>query len=84
MCVCVSKQKLSPTCEKNKPKRKIRTIKKNQKRINQAIELFATREDCDWISVNHKEFSGTYDSYPTRDLLSNEINENYSVELYSR
>ena len=57
---------------------------KNQKRINQAIELFATREDCDWISVNHKEFSGTYDSYPTRDLLSNEINENYIVELYSR
>ena len=57
---------------------------KNQKRINQAIELFATREDCDWTSVNHKEFSGTYDSYPTRDLLSNEINENYIVELYSR
>ena len=57
---------------------------KNQKRINQAIELFAAREDCDWISVNHKEFSGTYDSYPTRDLLSNEINENYIVELYSR
>ena len=57
---------------------------KNQKRINQAIELFANREACDWISVDHKEFSGTYDSFPTRDLLSTEINENYIVELYSR
>ena len=57
---------------------------KNQKRIGQAIDLFSNRETCDWISVDHKEFSGTYDSFPTRDLLSTEINENYIVELYSR
>ena len=57
---------------------------KNQKRINQAIELFASRESCDWISVDHKDYSGTFDSIPTRELLSNEINENYIVELYSR
>ena len=57
---------------------------KNQKRINQAIELFASRESCDWISVDHKDYSGTFDSIPTRQLLSNEINENYIVELYSR
>ena len=57
---------------------------KSQKRISQAAELFATREDCDWISVDHKEFSGTFSSLPTRDLLSTEINENYIVELYSR
>jgi small subunit ribosomal protein S4 len=57
---------------------------KNQKRIAQAAELFVSREDCDWISVDHKEFSGTYTSQPTRDLLSTEINENYIVELYSR
>ena len=62
----------------------VSTKGKNQKRIVQAIELFATRETCDWISVDHKEFSGTYDSFPTRDLLSTEINENYIVELYSR
>ena len=48
------------------------------------IDLFSNRETCDWISVDHKEFSGTYDSFPTRDLLSTEINENYIVELYSR
>ncbi|RZO99298.1 MAG: 30S ribosomal protein S4 [Gammaproteobacteria bacterium] len=57
---------------------------KNQKRINQAIELSAGRESCDWISVDHKDYSGTFDSIPTRELLSNEINENYIVELYSR
>ena len=57
---------------------------KNQKRVNQAIELFAGRESCDWISVDHKDYSGTLDSIPTRELLSNEINENYIVELYSR
>ena len=43
---------------------------KNQKRINQAIELFASRESCDWISVDHKDYSGTFDSIPTRELLS--------------
>ena len=57
---------------------------KNQKRVNHAIELFTGRERCDWISVNHKDYSGTLDSIPTRELLSNEINENYIVELYSR
>ena len=55
---------------------------KNQKRINQAIELSAGRESCDWISVDHKDYSGTFDSIPTRELLSNEINEIYIVELF--
>ena len=57
---------------------------KNQKRVVQAMDLFTTRETCDWITVNHKDFSGTFDAQPTRELLSNEINENYIVELYSR
>jgi small subunit ribosomal protein S4 len=57
---------------------------KNQKRVVQAMDLFTTRETCDWITVNHKDFSGTFDTQPTRELLSNEINENYIVELYSR
>ena len=52
---------------------------KNQKRVNQAIELFSSREICDWISVDHKDYSGIFDSVPTRELLSNEINENYIV-----
>ena len=42
---------------------------KNQKRINQAIELFASRESCDWISVDHKDYSGTFDSIPTLSLI---------------
>ena len=66
-----------------KRKSNIAWLKPN-KRINQAIELFASRESCDWISVDHKDYSGTFDSIPTRELLSNEINENYIVELYSR
>ena len=57
---------------------------KNQKRVVQAMDLFTTRETCDWITVNHKDYSGTFDTQPTRELLSNEINENYIVELYSR
>ena len=57
---------------------------KKQKWIMQAIDLFANRETCDWISLHIKEFTENYDSFPTRDLLSTEINENYIVELYSR
>ena len=39
---------------------------------------------CEWIEVNHDNFSGIYKNTPDRDLLSSEINESFIVELYSR
>jgi small subunit ribosomal protein S4 len=57
---------------------------RNQKRISQSFEIFKTREPCEWIEVNHDNFSGIYKNTPDRDSLSNEINESFIVELYSR
>ena len=57
---------------------------RNQKRISQSFEIFKTREPCEWIEVNHDNFSGIYKNTPDRDLLSSEINESFIVELYSR
>ena len=57
---------------------------RNQKRISQSFEIFKTREPCEWIEVNHDNFSGIYKTTPDRDLLSSEINESFIVELYSR
>ena len=57
---------------------------RNQKRISQSFEIFKTREPCEWIEVNHDNFSGVYKNTPDRDLLSSEINESFIVELYSR
>ena len=48
--------------------------------LREQIQKFCISES----SVDHKDYSGTLDSIPTRELLSNEINENYIVELYSR
>ena len=57
---------------------------RNQKRISQSFEIFKTREPCEWIEVDHDNFSGIYKNTPDRDLLSSEINESFIVELYSR
>ena len=51
---------------------------------NITFEIFKTREPCEWIEVNHDNFSGIYKNTPDRDSLSSEINESFIVELYSR
>jgi len=62
----------------------VRDRKKGQLRIASALKIAATREDCDWIEVDEKNFKGVFKSVPDRTDLSSEINENLIVELYSK
>ena len=50
----------------------------------QALKIAASREECDWIEVDEKNFKGVFKSVPDRADLSTEINENLIVELYSK
>ena len=57
---------------------------KSQKRVLKAIEIAASRSDCDWLKVNNGGFSGVFSSAPERDYLDSDINENLIIELYSK
>ena len=62
----------------------VRETKKSHLRISAALKIAATREDCDWLEVDDKNFKGVFKSVPDRTDLSTEINENLIVELYSK
>ena len=62
----------------------VRETKKGHLRISAALKIAATREDCDWLEVDDKNFKGVFKSVPDRTDLSTEINENLIVELYSK
>ena len=62
----------------------VRESKKGHLRIAAALKIAATREECDWIEVDDKNFKGVFKSVPDRADLSTEINENLIVELYSK
>ena len=55
---------------------------KKQERVKQALEISASRPDCDWLKVDKNDFSGVYNAVPERDQLDSDINENLIVELY--
>ena len=57
---------------------------KNQDRVKQALDISASRPDCDWLKVDKNDFSGVYNAVPERDQLDSDINENLIVELYSK
>ena len=57
---------------------------KKQERVKQALEISASRPDCDWLKVDKNDFSGVYNAVPERDQLDSDINENLIVELYSK
>ena len=57
---------------------------KEQDRVKQALEISASRPDCDWLKVDKNDFSGVYNAVPERDQLDSDINENLIVELYSK
>jgi len=61
----------------------VREKAKNQLRIQGALALAANRP-VDWVSVNSDKLEGVFSSYPERDELPSEINENLIVELYSK
>ena len=58
---------------------------KNQLRIKEAMTL---SQEMDlvavWMEVSHDKMEGEYKSYPDRNDLPADINENLIVELYSK
>ncbi len=62
----------------------IREKSKTQLRIQGALALSAQRTPVDWVDVNTEKLEGLFKAYPMREELSQEINENLIVELYSK
>ena len=62
----------------------VRESKRGHLRITAALKIAESREECDWIEVDDKNFKGVFKSVPDRTDLSTEINENLIIELYSK
>ena len=62
----------------------VREKSKDQLRIQGALSLSAQRAAVEWVDVNAEKLEGHFKAYPMRDELSQEINENLIVELYSK
>ncbi|NVK31724.1 MAG: 30S ribosomal protein S4 [Gammaproteobacteria bacterium] len=62
----------------------VREKARKQTRIAEALQLAANRGDCSWISFDASKFEGVFKALPDRAELSQEINENLIVELYSK
>ena len=62
----------------------VRAKSQNQLRIQGALALAANRAPVPWVEVNTNKMEGVFKSYPEREDLPQEINENLIVELYSK
>ena len=62
----------------------IRSKAKEQLRIKAALDLAGQRNPVEWISVDQSKLEGEFIRKPDRSDLSQEINENLIVELYSK
>lgn len=62
----------------------IREKSRNQLRISGALTLAANRAPVPWVEVNADKMEGVFKSFPEREDLPQEINENLIVELYSK
>lgn len=62
----------------------VREKAKNQLRIRAALELAGQRSDVAWVDVDSSKMEGTFKAMPERQDLSQDINENLIVELYSK
>lgn len=62
----------------------VREKAKKQLRIQAAVALAGQRADSEWLDVNSDKLEGTFKARPDRSELSQEINENLIVELYSK
>lgn len=62
----------------------IREKSKAQLRIQSALDISAQRSPVSWVEVDSKKMEGKFVSKPERADLSQEINENLIVELYSK
>jgi len=57
---------------------------KGQLRVRAALELAGQRADVHWVDVDSTKMEGTFKMCPERQDLSQDINENLIVELYSK
>ena len=62
----------------------VRDKAKAQLRIKSALDLAAQRGIVDWVEVDPDKLEGVFKRPPDRGELSQEINENLIVELYSK
>ena len=62
----------------------VREKSTNQLRIKSALDVAATRAPVSWVEVDAKKMEGKFNSVPERSDLSQDINENLIVELYSK
>jgi len=62
----------------------IREKSSTQLRIQGALALAANRSAVEWVEVDADKLQGVFKSFPDRDQLPAEINENLIVELYSK
>ena len=62
----------------------VREKSRGQLRIQGALALSVNRAPTVWVEVNADKLEGVFKSYPERDDLPKEINENLIVELYSK
>lgn len=63
----------------------VRQKARKQVRISESMEIAEQYIGIpDWISVNHADFEGTFNSLPIRSDLPADINESLVVELYSK
>ena len=63
----------------------VRPKAKEQLRVKEAMALSQELDMVPaWMEVDPKKLEGTFKSYPDRDQLSPDINENLIVELYSK
>ena len=63
---------------------KIREKSKAQTRIKDSLQAAENDNFPEWVDVNVKEMSGTFKRTPDRSELSQDINEQLIVELYSK
>jgi small subunit ribosomal protein S4 len=62
----------------------IREKSKKQQRIVDALAVMEQYGFPNWVEVNSKNMSGTFNALPERADLGSEINEQLVVELYSK
>ena len=62
----------------------VREKAKGQLRVRAALELAGQRADVHWVDVDSTKMEGTFKMSPERQDLSQDINENLIVELYSK
>ena len=62
----------------------VRDKARAQLRIKSALDLAAQRGIVDWVEVDPDKLEGVFKRPPDRGELSQEINENLIVELYSK